>query len=61
METRKGKMTITSSGGNASKNAQTFRMSIPTVWARDMGITKEDRNVTISYENKRIIIEKDPS
>lgn len=61
METRKGKMTITTSGGNASKNAQNFRISIPTVWARDMGITKEDRNVKLSYKDGKITIEKDES
>jgi len=59
METRKAKMIITSPGGTSSKNAEGFRLTIPTVWARDMGISKEDRNVTISYENKRIIIEKE--
>lgn len=60
METRKAKMIVTSPGGTSSKNAEGFRLNIPTVWARDMGISKEDRNVTISYENKRIIIEKEP-
>ena len=59
METRKVKMMITSPGGTSSKNAEGFRLNIPTVWARDMGITKENRNVTLSYEDKRIIIEKE--
>ncbi|MDO4454430.1 MAG: hypothetical protein Q4B90_08045 [Eubacteriales bacterium] len=61
METRKVKMIITSPGGTSSKNAEGFRLNIPTVWARDMGISREARDVKISYENKRIIIETDPS
>ncbi len=59
MEARSGKMLVISPGGSASKNAESFRLNIPTKWARDMGVSREDRTVKISYENKRIIIEKD--
>lgn len=59
METRKCKISVGKPGGNASKGAENYRLSIPTIWARDMGLSKEDRKLRISYENKRIIIEKD--
>lgn len=58
METRNTKMTITSPGGTSSKNAEKFRLNIPTAWARDMGITKKEKDVKLSYQNRRIIIEK---
>lgn len=58
MEVRHNKMTITSPGGNAGKNAEGFRINIPTVWARTMGITKNDRDVILSFENNKITIEK---
>ena len=61
IETRTAKMIITSPGGTSSKNAEGFRLNIPTVWARDMGITKENRNVKLSYEGGKITIEKDKS
>lgn len=56
---RKGNMTITSPGGNASRGAIGFRVTIPTTWGKDMGITPEDRAIMISYtDDKKIIIEK---
>lgn len=56
---RKGNMTITSPGGNASRGAIGFRVTIPTTWGKDMGITPEDRTIIISYtDDKKIIIEK---
>ena len=50
-------MIITSPGGTSSKNAERFRLNIPTPWARDMGISKDERDVIISYDKKQIIIE----
>lgn len=58
-ESRKVNMTITSPGGNASKNAKGFRINIPSVWAKDMGITQDDKSVVMSYtDDKKLIIEK---
>lgn len=58
---RKGNMTITSPGGNASKGAIGFRVTIPTSWGKDMGITPGDRTIMLSYtDDKKIIIEKLP-
>lgn len=56
---RKGNMTITSPGGNASKGAIGFRVTIPTSWGKDMGIIPGDRTIMLSYtDDKKIIIEK---
>lgn len=58
MEQRIYKMTIAHPGGTASKGSETFRLSIPTSWAREMGISKESREVRLSFENGKIIVEK---
>ena len=58
METRKSKAVLRRPGGNASKNAEAYRVNIPTKWAKDMGITPDERNLKITYENKKMIVEK---
>ncbi len=55
---RDTKISFASSGGTASKGAKTARITLPNKWIRDMGITPDDREVTIRYEDGKIIIEK---
>lgn len=45
------------SGGTSSRNGVTTRVTIPTSWIRSLGITEENRVVTVKLENDRIIIE----
>ena len=56
--TRTAKITFNKSGGNASKNSYTNRLTIPTSWIKAMGITKDDRNVILSFENVVITVKK---
>ena len=51
-------MLIGSPGGNASKQSQSYKVSIPTLWAKDMGISKEQREIKLTYSDKKIIIER---
>lgn len=55
---RTAKILFTKSGGTASKNGITNRVTIPTTWVREMGITKNDREVILKFENGIITIEK---
>lgn len=57
-EKRTAKIIFTKSGGTASKNGITNRVTIPTTWVKEMGITKDDRDVTLKFENGVITIEK---
>ena len=57
-EKRTAKILFSKSGGTASKNGLTNRVTIPTVWVREMGITKDDREVVLKFENGIITIEK---
>lgn len=58
METRKRDVQIGKPGGNASKNAKNYRISIPSPWMQALGITPEDKTVTLTFDGKRIVIEK---
>ena len=58
MEERKAKVIFNKSGGGGRGKSITNRVTIPTSWIKKLGITEEDREVTIRYENDKIIIEK---
>lgn len=45
-------------GGNASANAVGYKISIPAGMIESLGITRDDRTVTLKCEDGKIIIEK---
>ncbi|MGL5152987.1 MAG: hypothetical protein ACRC7N_20710 [Clostridium sp.] len=57
-ENRDLKVMFNKSGGTASKNSYSPKVSIPKAWLDDMGITLDEREVNLSYENKKITIKK---
>ena len=61
METRKYKISVGKPGGNSSKNAKNYRLSLPSKWVQEMGVSPEERELRISFDGKRITIVKDES
>jgi len=57
-ENRELKIMFNKSGGTASKNSYSPKISIPKSWLDDMGITLDEREIIASYEDKKITIEK---
>lgn len=57
-EKKIAKVIFNKSGGTASKNGITNRVTIPTTWITAIGITNEDRNVELTLDGDRIIIKK---
>ena len=49
---------IFNKSGGSGKNGVTNRVTIPTRWIREMGITERDRAVKISFDGRKIAIEK---
>lgn len=45
-------------GGNASKNAYTCRISLPAYAIKALGVTPEDRAVTLEILDEKVIITK---
>ena len=58
IDIRKAKIQMRNPGGNASKGAKTYSMTLPAKWMQEIGITEENRVVTLSFDGKKIIIEK---
>lgn len=43
-------------GGNASKSAVNYRISLPAEWIKKLGVSVEDRTVQLEFKNNTIII-----
>lgn len=57
MDIRTAKVQVKHPGGNASKGSRTYSMTLPATWMQELGITKEERKVILSYDGEKIIIE----
>lgn len=49
---------INKAGGNSGKNTVNYRVSLPADMVKALGITPEDKSVTLTLEDGKIIIEK---
>lgn len=47
-------------GGNASRNAITYKINIPADMIRELGVTEDSRSVTLTCENGIVTIQKAP-
>lgn len=56
MERRLGKIIIHASGGTAAKGANTYKLTLPSVWVKDMGINESGREVELSFDGNTITI-----
>lgn len=45
-------------GGTAGKNSVNYKISLPAEMVKAIGVTQEDKAVTVSFDNGKIIIEK---
>ena len=57
-EVRTLRCMINKVGGNAGKNAVNYKISVPSAWAGAMGITPESRDLKVTFDGEKIIIEK---
>lgn len=58
MESRNLKIMYNKSGGTASKNSYSPKVSIPKKWLDKMEVNIDNRDVKLSFDGEKIIIEK---
>lgn len=58
MEKRLGKISISAAGGTAGQGSKTYKLSVPSTWANEIGITPDSRDVEMSFEDGEIVIRK---
>ena len=47
-------------GGTAGKNSKNYKISLPADMIRELGVTEDDRSVTLTCKNGIVSIEKTP-
>ena len=50
MEQRQGNIIIHASGGTSGKGAQTYKLALPSSWAKQIGITGQERSAELSFD-----------
>lgn len=58
MEKRTGRVMIHAPGGTASKGSYTYKLSLPSSWIKEIGITEDDREVELFFDGSTISISK---
>ena len=58
MEKRIGNIIIQAPGGTAAKNSSTYKLSLPSSWVKEMGISEDNRQVELSFNGTSITISK---
>ena len=58
MEIRKRKLSITKVGGNASVNSKRASIGLPMPWLEKMGLDENTRDIKMSFDGNKIVIEK---
>ena len=56
MERRLGKIIIHASGGTAAKGANTYKLTLPSAWVKEMSINESEREVELSFDGNTITI-----
>ena len=46
-------------GGNANENSVNYKISLPAKMVKDLGVTKENKGVILTFATDSIVIRKD--
>ena len=58
MEQRTKKVNIRKAGGASSANTFRYTTDLPARWMRELGVDKDNPEITLSFVDGKIIIEK---
>ena len=58
MEHRNAKVNISAAGGTAAKNSKTCKVTLPTTWLEEMGITEKHREMELTFNGTTITLSR---
>lgn len=58
MEYRTAKVNISAAGGTAAKNSKTCKVTLPTTWLEEMGITENQRELELAFDGAMITLSR---
>lgn len=56
MQQRTGRIIIGKAGGTAGREAKTYKVSLPSSWIHEMGLTDADREIELRFDGEKIIL-----
>lgn len=56
MEYRTGKVIVSAAGGTAASGSKTYKVSIPSLWIKEMGLNESKRNIELMFDGNSIYI-----
>lgn len=59
MEFRKMNLIANKAGGSAGKGSYNYKVSLPSAWIREMGLSENERGLILKFEEDAIVIKKD--
>ena len=61
MEHRTGKIIVSSAGGTAASGSKTYKVSIPSLWIKEMGLNENKRDIEFMFDGNCIYITAEKS
>lgn len=58
MEQRNAKVNISSAGGTASNGSRTYKVTLPTKWLKEMGVTEGQRELHLEFDGTKIVLSR---
>lgn len=58
MEKRKAKIIIGTAGGTAHKGSKTYKVSLPSAWINELGLSEEKRDVELVFDGEKILVQQ---
>lgn len=58
METRLAKVNISAAGGTAAGSAKTYKITLPSAWLAELGVTEDNREMELTFDGKEIVISR---
>ena len=56
LEERKASILINTAGGTAGPGGRTYRVALPPVWVKQLGITETNREVLLQFDGESITL-----
>ncbi len=58
IENRRVKAFINSAGGTAGPQGKSYRIALPPVWAKELGLSEKSRDVLLQFDGESIVIRR---
>lgn len=58
IEERQARILINKAGGTAGPEAKSYRVALPSTWMKALGVSENDREVTLQFDGEAVIIRR---